>query len=70
MYLNENTRSRGLFKMLSHNYSVKAYENNENLQSAMMASYSDFETWTYELQNSIANHRPVINERIVLNIMA
>jgi hypothetical protein len=49
---------------------VKACETNENPQSAMMASYSDFETWTYELQNRITNHRPIINEWIVLNVMA
>ena len=54
----------------SHNYSVKAYETNENNQSALMASYSDFEIWTYELQNRIANHRPIINEWIILNVMA
>jgi hypothetical protein len=56
--------------MLYHNYSVKAYETNENTQSAMMVSYSDFETWKYEWQNRIANPRPIINEWIVLNVMA
>jgi hypothetical protein len=36
----------------------------------MMAANSDFETWTYELQNRIANYRPIINEWIVLNVKA
>jgi len=68
--MNTQERSRSLFKMLFHNYSGKAYETNENLQSAITVSYSDFQTWTYELQKRIANYRPIINEWIVLNVMA
>jgi len=49
---------------------VKIYETNENPQSAMLTSYSDFETWEYELQNKIANHKPIINDWTFLKVMA
>ena len=49
---------------------MKIYETNENPQSAMLTSYSDFETWEYELQNKIANHKPIINDWTFLKVMA